>query len=359
MLGACSAGTPSGEPGTGGTGAGAAAGSGGASGSGATAGGAGVGSGGAAATSGVGGTAGAGGFAAAGGAPAGGAAGMAGAGGGGDAGSGGDAGTAGQGGIAGDAGLGGALAMGGDAGIGGSGGDAGASAGTSGAAGTSGTGGAATTCPSTASFCADFEGTGLPAGSSYQPTYQAAQWADFVAIDDTVAHGGSHSFMVKPTGLDGYSYRLLSVPAPAPSFWVRLYVRSDVDLGQSEHNAFFGATTGTGDQNSGDLMEVAEQYCQVVMNLHDDVVTSIGGTMACGSGGVLLAKDTWHCAEAFFDGPNGHIQVFSDGTPVIDKSGWTALTYQTFVFGFLEFHGPSRTMWYDDVAVATERIGCP
>jgi hypothetical protein len=250
----------------------------------------------------------------------------------------------------------GGAGSGGDA----SGGMAGRGGDSAGSAGAGGSGGApTTTCPPSASFCADFEGAGIPMGASYQPTYQAAMWADFVAFDGTQKHGGNQALMVKPTGSSGYSFRMLSVPAPAPSFWVRLYVRSDQDLGQAEHNAFFGASTGTGDQNSGDVMEVAEQYCQIVMNLHDDVVLSVGGMAACGSGGKLLAKDTWHCMEAFFDGPNGKVQVFSDTMPIIDKTGWTPLTFQTFVFGFLGFHGPSRTMWYDDVAVSTTRVGCP
>jgi hypothetical protein len=240
------------------------------------------------------------------------------------------------------------------------GGPASGGAGTT-SAGAGGSAGAPTGagCPAGATYCADFEGTGLPEGAAFMPSYQAPMWMDFMSIDSTVFHAGAHALMVKPTGNDGYSYRMLAVDAPAASFWVRLYVRSDADLGQAEHNAFFAASTADGDQNNGDLMEVAEQYCQVVMNLHDDVVTSVGGTTACGSGGVLLAKDTWHCVEAFFDGPNGKIQVFADGTPVIDKSDWTKLSFQSFVFGFLQFHGPSRTMWYDDVAVGPTRMSCP
>jgi hypothetical protein len=269
-------------------------------------------------------------------------------------------------GMGGSAGAAGAPPQAGSGGMPGGGGSSGGSSGAGSAgmggdsAGSGGSSGSAPTdnCPAGASFCADFEGAGIPMGASYQPTYQAAMWADFVAFDGTQKHAGDQALMVKPTGSSGYSYRILSVPAPAPSFWVRLYVRSDEDLGQAEHNAFFGASTGTGDQNSGEIMEVAEQYCQVVMNLKDDVVLSIGGMAACGTGGKLLAKDTWHCMEAFFDGPNGGVQVFSDGMPIIDKVGWTAKTFQTFVFGFIGFHGPSRTMWYDDVALGTTRLGC-
>jgi hypothetical protein len=278
------------------------------------------------------------------------------------AGSGGSLPSAGSGGVAGSAGMpppgGTAGTSASDAGTAGVGGAMSGSAGSAGAMGGSG-GAPTTTCPASASFCADFEGAGIPTGASYQPTYQAAMWADFVAFDGTQKYAGNQALMVKPTGSNGYSYRILSVPAPAPSFWARLYVRSDVDLGQADHNAFFGASTGSGDQNDGEIMEVAEQYCQVVMNLKDDVVLSVGGMAACGSGGKLLVKDTWHCMEAFFDGPNGKVQVFSDNMPIIDKTGWTAKTFQSFVFGFIGFHGPSRTMWYDDVAVSTTRVGCP
>ncbi len=241
---------------------------------------------------------------------------------------------------------------------GGAAGAIGAGGGLSG--GSTGAAGASSDCPTGASFCSGFEGTGLPVGASYMPSYQAAMWADFTTLDTTVFHSGTKSFQVKPTGTNGYSFRLLSVPVPGPSYWVRLWVRSDQDFGQEGHNSFFGASTTNGDQNTGDLTEVSEQFCQVVLNLHDDVVLSIGGTAACGSPGIKLPKDTWHCMEAFFDGPTGGVQVYANRQPVIDKAGWKPNTvYKSFVFGFLEFHGPSRTLWYDDVVVAPERVGCP
>jgi len=193
---------------------------------------------------------------------------------------------------------------------------------------------------------------------AYEPAYQASQWMDFMAIDTSQHHSGAASLEVKSTGTSSYSYRMLAIPAPGATFWVRLYVRSDVDLGQADNNAFFGPTTGNGDQSNGDLLEVGEQYCQVVLNYLDDVVPSVGGSAACGSGGVTLAKDTWHCMEGFFDGENGAAQVFSDGDLVLEKSGWPAMSYQAFVFGFISFHGPPRTIWYDDVAAGPERIGC-
>ncbi|XXU49012.1 hypothetical protein WME75_13140 [Sorangium sp. So ce1014] len=177
-----------------------------------------------------------------------------------------------------------------------------------------------------------------------------------MVIDTATFRAGASSLHVKP-GVSGYDWRMLSVDTPGPTFWVRLYVRSSVDIGQSGHNAYFQAMTGDGDPNAGDNVEIAEQFCQILLNLHDELVLSEGATAMCGSG-TKLPKDTWHCMEAYFDGPQGNVQVYANGDKIIDKAGWKKHDFKTFSFGYLGFHGPSRSMWYDDVAVASERIGC-
>lgn len=211
-------------------------------------------------------------------------------------------------------------------------------------------------CPPSATFCSDFEAAGLPAGATYRPSYQAADALNNMEIDASTFHAGAHSLHVKPGG-GGYDWRMLSVPAPGPKFWARLYVRSSVEIGQAEHNAFFQAMTGDGDPNAGDNVEVAEQFCQILLNLHDALVLQEGATSMCGSG-TKLPANTWHCMEAYFDGTKGDVQVYANGTKIIDKTGWDKLDFKTFSFGYLGFHGPARSMWYDDVAVAPERIGC-
>ncbi|WP_437670421.1 hypothetical protein [Sorangium sp. So ce131] len=233
-----------------------------------------------------------------------------------------------------------------------------ASSGSGSAANTSSTGSGTPTgaCPPSATFCSGFEGAGLPEGATYRPSYQADQAANNMVIDTAIFHAGASSLHVKP-GDPGYDWRMLSVEAPGPTFWVRLYVRSSVDIGQTDHNAFFQAMTGNGDPNAGDNVEVAEQFCQILLNLHDALVLQEGATATCGSG-TKLPKDTWHCMEAYFDGTKGDVQVYANGDKIIDKTNWEKLDFKTFSFGYLGFHGPARSMWYDDVAVAPERIGC-
>ncbi|WP_437602427.1 hypothetical protein WMF28_12485 [Sorangium sp. So ce590] len=233
-----------------------------------------------------------------------------------------------------------------------------ASSGSGGAASTSTSGGGTPTgaCPPNATFCSGFEDAGLPEGATYRPSYQADQAANNMVIDTATFRAGASSLHVKPGG-SGYDWRMLSVETPGPTFWVRLYMRSSVDIGQSGHNAYFQAMTGDGEPNAGDNVEIAEQFCQILLNQRDDLVLSEGATAMCGSG-TKLPKDTWHCMEAYFDGPQGNVQVYANGDKIIDKTGWKKFDFKTFSFGYLGFHGPARSMWYDDVAVASERIGC-
>jgi hypothetical protein len=283
----------------------------------------------------------------------------------GNAGNGGTAMTGGVSNAGGSAGSGGSVTSGGNGGTsgggmsGGGGTGNGGDAGAGGSAGSSGSGGGTTgpgPCPADAIFCTGFEEAGLPLETTYQPAYKAADWANHMAIQSSVVNSGAQALEVKNTG---EYWSMLTVALPTPTFWVRLYLRSSEDWGQDGHNSFFMAMTGDGAENGGDNMEVSEQFCQPVLNLHDSIATSVGGTQLCGTGTGPLAKETWRCVEAFFDGAAGTYQVFADNQPVIDKTGWNQLAFATFSFGYVNFHGPQRAMWYDDIAVAPSRIGCP
>jgi hypothetical protein len=73
----------------------------------------------------------------------------------------------------------------------------------------------------------------------------------------------------------------------------------------------------------------------------------------------MLAANTWHCIELSFNG-TGHVQqAFLNGTQLINAPNYPTATVNItqFKFGFESFHGPTRQMWYDDVAVAPTRIG--
>jgi hypothetical protein len=269
-------------------------------------------------------------------------------------------------GVTGDAGTNGAAGVNGTAGTSGAAGSAGTGAGgaTTGTAGTTGGGGSgASACPSNATFCSGFEEASgppvnMPVGTATLEAYTGT-FTDLMALDTTVFHSGKQSLKVlSGTGMS--AYKMLSVPIPGPTFWAHMYVRSDDTFGDSTavHNTFFQGVL-TPDPNGSGQVQVAEQWCQVLLNVNDTLYPT--GLSSCSATGPTLSPNVWHCVEAFFDGPNGIVQVYGDNTKLIDAENWAPATetYGGFQFGFRQVSGPARNMWYDDVVVGPTRVGCP
>jgi hypothetical protein len=206
-------------------------------------------------------------------------------------------------------------------------------------------------CPADATFCSGFESDVLPADAIYQsqPTVP-------LEFDTTVARSGAQSLRVVSAG--GFNIRQVVVPIPGQSFWVRLFVQTSNDFGDNDHDSLFVASTAspTQDNNAENGPEFSEQGNQVILNANDSLYSAAGPGFPQGDGPQLSAN-TWHCEEAFYDGATGDTQVFSDGVQIIDAVGFTPLTYQTFRFGYIGFN-TVRTVWFDDVVVAENRVGC-
>jgi hypothetical protein len=205
-------------------------------------------------------------------------------------------------------------------------------------------------CPPDATFCSGFEEGMLPVGARFE-TNPPAQ----LQFDDTMARSGARS-VVFPRGAPGFGVRLLVVPIPGQRYWVRLFMRTDSVFGDNSHDSVFIQSSTDGDNNSESGVEFSEQGDQVLLN-SDDQLFAQGGPGFPSRPGPTLPADTWLCMEAFFDGDAGDVMVFADGVPLIDAKGFRRIQNATFRFGYLQFNDP-RTVWFDDVAVAPERIGC-
>lgn len=236
-------------------------------------------------------------------------------------------------------------------------GDAGA-AGTSGAAGAGGSGGTGNAdCGGAGiSFCTDFEAAAIPAELVYWPEYQRANVANFMTLDSTVGFNSAQSLKVNGTEFS----QMFGVATPGATFWGRVRLRSDTDI-QQGHNTYVLATDVPGDPNAGEAIRIGEHQCQLELNRKTDDAEKLsnGGTYMC-EGGVKLLANTWYCLEFFYDGANSEVRVFVDDAEIeeLHVTDWGPYTYQTFKFGFEKYHGAAKTLWYDDVALGTERIGC-
>lgn len=180
-------------------------------------------------------------------------------------------------------------------------------------------------------------------------------------IDTTQHHSGNSSLLVKnqnATGTSGSAYRMLAVPAPSGAFWVRFWIESDMTIGMSDHNAFAGASIGSGPNDS--MIEFAEDV-GIAFNTSDADVwpTGYGRLMDGSTKPYSLPAMKWACVEISFDGANRVQQLYINGTQLINATNYpsAAKTLTYFKFGFESYHGPARQIWYDDVAVAPTRVG--
>jgi hypothetical protein len=260
---------------------------------------------------------------------------------------------------------GGSPATGGSAGsasTGGAGGGAGtSSAGAGGAAGGSSGG---VVCPADATFCSGFEENALPTGAVYKFNAAPGDWSRDFEVDTTLFRGGKSSLRVRAgsadTGASG-AYQMLAVPAPMATFWVRLYIQqTELDIGESDHNVFGGATS-TDEPNSPGMIEFAEDV-GVAFNTSDDVRWPTGYGRINGTPMPFkLPKGMWHCVEINYDSATRAQKLFVNGVLQIDATNYPATVaspVKIFKFGFNKLHGPARKVWFDDVAVGPTRAGC-
>jgi hypothetical protein len=240
---------------------------------------------------------------------------------------------------------------------GGGGGGGGAVPGGGGAAGSG-----STACPTDAFFCSGFEDATLPTALVYRANAAPGDWSRDYELDTTVHNSGKASLRVKASteaGTSGSAYKMLAAPA-ATAFWARFYIQSDMDIGGLNHNAF-AAASGSDDPNDGVSVEFAEDV-GIAFNSKDDDrwPAGYGRTMSGGTNPFTLPKGTWHCIELSYDGVGKAQKLYIDSTLEIDTTNYptTAATFQVFKFGFMEFHGPPRKVWFDDVVVSPNRTPC-
>jgi hypothetical protein len=225
-------------------------------------------------------------------------------------------------------------------------------------------GGASGGCPADATFCSGFETDGLPTGAIYMVNAAPGDWSRDFAVDPTQHHAGNSSLLVKnqsASGSSGSAYRMLAVPATAGKFWVRFWIRSDMPIGGTDHNAFAGGSIGSG---PNDLMIEFAEDVGIAFNTSDSDQWPQGFGRLSGGGTMpyTLPAATWECIEISYDGTGREQQLFVNNVQLIDAKNYPTATQALayFKFGFDAFHGPARQVWYDDVAVAPSRIGgCP
>lgn len=217
-------------------------------------------------------------------------------------------------------------------------------------------------------LCDDFEQAsagGAPDPASWQVEVFNQQGS--ISIDNTQAHSGSKSVHVIGTGTDSYRSVLFTTTKPFPpqnnQFYARVFMRSKNGMGE-EHSTYFGA----GSVDNQRIVRIGfQQYVLEANLIHPGTEYEVmSGPWGEPSKGVQLPAGQWHCVETFFDGKAHELRVWFDGTEVtgLHTTDWDkglktwSPQYGKAFFGFETYHAEQDEVWYDDIIIGTQRIGC-
>jgi hypothetical protein len=193
-----------------------------------------------------------------------------------------------------------------------------------------------------------------------------------LAVDDSQAHSGTHSLRVDGGG--GYCDHVFfsnatAVAAVSPQLYARFFVRFGAALGAG-HTTFLAMKDQA---DGGKDVRMGGQDAVLIYNRQSDDATlpTLSPTGVADS--LAPAVDAWTCIELHVDETAGTIETWVDGkqvagltengTPVADISTqWLSRAWKPsladFRLGWESYAGQTMTLWFDDVALASQRIGC-
>jgi hypothetical protein len=253
----------------------------------------------------------------------------------------------------------------GSMGIGGSGGTAGtggsgATGGAGGAGGAGGSGGEAVN----AVVADDFE------ASAVGMAPDAARWevftespAGMVAVTDEDAHGGSRSVkVVAGSNSNDHAFFVNTSVFPAENVYFRAWLKYQ-DANWEGHVTFIESGT---DQSTEVRLGGQAGFYHANLSADGDGL-SPNPFVECALCTAPTANQ-WVCVEGRFDFMTNTVQAWVDGSPAVDAAessdwhsgnGMLPQDATRIAFGWESYGGGvGNTIFYDDVAIGYERLGC-
>jgi hypothetical protein len=195
-----------------------------------------------------------------------------------------------------------------------------------------------------------------------------------ITVDEGQARSGKKS--VKVTAGGNYCDHIFiahdkSIASIGPVVYGRFFVRLEAALGDG-HTTFM---TMKDSADGGKDLRMGGQSKILMWNRESDDATLPSLSPAGIAMSVMPSATTWACVEFMADQTNGFLMTWVDGsevnglhidgmpTPDVDqqwlnqKPGWKP-SIVDFKLGWEGYAGQGMTLWFDDVALAAQRIGC-
>lgn len=219
-------------------------------------------------------------------------------------------------------------------------------------------------------LCDDFEQqTGSTPAGAWTVGAANCSGSGTVTVDTAVAHSGTRS--VKVAGQGGYcNHAFFGAPLPASGVtYGRFWVRHTTPLPAGHVTLMALRDTADGGRD----LRAGGQNRALQWNRESDDATLPAQSPAGVALSVPLPTGVWSCFEFEIDGSAGQLRTWLDsaevpglvvdGVPTADvDQQWLARTWRPAVtdlrLGWESYGTDADTLWFDDVAVSTARIGC-
>ncbi|KAI1416317.1 hypothetical protein F5Y13DRAFT_206354 [Hypoxylon sp. FL1857] len=213
----------------------------------------------------------------------------------------------------------------------------------------------------------DFE-SGLDATT--WPTYaQDCSQGGKVTLDSSTAHSGKNS--VRVDGAGGYCGHIFfgTTKVPAGDVYVRVWLKASKALTDS-HVSFI--TMPDSAQGSNKHLRIGGQSKILMYNRESDDATLPDLSPQGIAASTALPTGAWQCFE-YHLGTDGTIETWLNekaidgltakaGVANSNAAQWQRSSVKPKItgvyFGWESYGGDVNTFWYDDVAVASTRVGC-
>lgn len=194
------------------------------------------------------------------------------------------------------------------------------------------------------------------------------------SVDSTVAHTGSKS--VRVNGGATYCNHVFiddtaDMPAAGPDVFVRFWVMHTTPL-PTGHVTFLAMTDAA---DGGTSLRLGGQNGALMWNRQSDDATLPDQSPAGVAQSATLPVNTWECIEFEVNSANGDINTWVNGTSVpgltedgvatpnindqwlSSDPGWRP-RLTDLRLGWESYASEADTLWFDDVALSSARIGC-
>ncbi|KAJ7154684.1 hypothetical protein C8R46DRAFT_441821 [Mycena filopes] len=206
----------------------------------------------------------------------------------------------------------------------------------------------------------DFEGT---VDSSVWSVIVTAQSGGSATIDTTKAHSGTHSIKVVSTG--GFSNHVfygvsnLTALGSGSNIYGRYYANF-LNAFTQDHITHMMMTDPV-----AQTLRMGGQFGVLDWNRASDDSIMPDGSPTSNAGSIAIAANTWYCIEFHLSRTTGQIETWVNGNAIpsltTPQTRWGSSYIpnpSNWGLGWESYGSAPNTIWYDDVALGTSRLGC-